>query len=87
MIQEWKIGDTGIVTADPVREVVILFDKNSIYKELHPDGTKIPFYHWHNGREGLDQMIFIWGYDGTLVDRIHHVWGQVLNYVNDVAPI
>jgi hypothetical protein len=82
MIQEWKVGDTGVVTIDPSEQVVILFDKNSIYKEIHPDGTKITFYHWHNGSEGLDQMIFIWGYDGYLVDRIHYVWKQVLNSID-----
>jgi hypothetical protein len=87
MTQEWKIGDTGIVIADSQREVVILLDSKSSYIGGYADGMKIPFYNWQNGSEGYDQMIYAWGYDGTMVDRIEYVWRKVLNYVDDIAPI
>jgi hypothetical protein len=82
MIQEWKVGDTGVVTIDSSERVVILFDENSDYNKAFVGGMKIPFYDWHNGSEGYDKMIYTWGYDGTLVDRIRHVWKQVLNSID-----
>lgn len=82
MLEEWKVGDTGTVTIDPSERVVILFDENSEYNKSFVGGMKIPFYDWYNGSEGYDKMIYTWGYDGTLVDRVHYVWKQVLNYID-----
>jgi hypothetical protein len=84
MIQEWKIGDTGTVTINTSEKVVILLDENSEYNKSFVGGMKIPFYDWYNGSEGYDKMIYTWGYDGTLVDRVHYVWKQVLNSLDAI---
>ena len=84
MIQEWKIGDTGTVIINTSEKVVVLLDENSEYNKSFVGGMKIQFYDWYNGSEGYDKMIYTWGYDGTLVDRVHYVWKQVLNSLDAI---